>query len=197
MERGTLVMVRNSEFDDWIYAHFASFNEENGKIQVILNGASQWTERVDFNQPQIQQLSKEEFDWIGGIDAIRTESYNLWQVPTLQDKQKSQLPSNFSGLTAETLSRGDVVFVRYEDNESWLCAHFDQFWDDGRIQVIPNGRSPFTEITPDGLQRHQLSKEEQELPFPHNTYNFWRLPDEVTDSGDLRETEVYKKHWCI
>ncbi|EGR2217637.1 hypothetical protein DZF72_08020 [Vibrio parahaemolyticus] len=205
MNRGDLVMVRNGESEGWRFAHFAHFCKEDQVIHVIANGATQWTERLGGDDCQRHLLDDEQFDWVDGYKAFPTEKYLEWKLPCyettnrvlLQGNHTPNTPATMRDIAVEKLRYGQLIQVRYEEGEDWKYAYLDRFWDDGRVQVLALDRSPFTAIDGSGRQFHEVSDNtEPFMPF-FCTYNFWRLPNEITDSGDLRDTIEYKKHWGL
>ncbi|MFS1427784.1 hypothetical protein LMH73_011665 [Vibrio splendidus] len=189
---GDLIMVRNSEDSLWFYAYFARF--QNGAAYVFRNGASQFTQRTsDGDQPH--ELTEDELEGMGGIElAFPCDKFAFWQKPQHMALYRHNVAS--SGLSKLEMRRGDLVQVRYEENEPWKFAHIDSFGEDGRVRVMINGWTPFTELNAACYQQHHLNSE-YDSTFNINIYNFWRFPTEITDSSDLRLTDQYRKQWCI
>jgi len=82
------------------------------------------------------------------------------------------------------LNLNSPVQVKYEENEDWINAHFHSFSKDGRINVVPNGRTSFTSLV-----------QGEDAKWHYSTYNFYRTVNEITDTGDARESDAYLEHW--
>lgn len=107
----------------------------------------------------------------------------------------------------QSLKFGDPVQVKYEEHHEWQNYHFHSFWTDGRIQCIPNGKSAWSMRDVNGKQPHQYKEgdtplvtleQDLEMNFGASytvTFNYWRLPCEVTDSGDTGQQEAYLARW--
>lgn len=215
LSRGDKIKVRNNESDEWTHAYFDKFDAK-GKLYVLPNGRSPWTELNDANQ-QRHQLTAHDIDW--GGDIFPSVAYNYFAIPDVHlpltemkylENHKQYIDymhdvianglilSKIFITQIAALKRGDRVQVRYNENDEWVSCYFDRFWSDGRIQVIPNGKSPWTETNSSYQQRHQLSDEYRQQygdSFPYVTFNFYRLPQEITNSGDLRNAQAYLEHW--
>jgi hypothetical protein len=207
--RGAPLRVRKHEKDEWTHAHFDSFDPK-GRVLVIANGRTPWT-ALSINGKQMHELTQHDLDWGDGVCETNLYYYfeipELLPMPSLVDSHQAYI-SHMNEATANgmviskaeieqisALKRGDNVQVRYNENNNWQNAHFDMFWTDGRIQTIPNGRSPWSELSADGKQHHQIEDPSTEAGFGHATSNFYRMEQEVTNSGDLRDTTAYIKHW--
>lgn len=195
LKRGDLVLVRNEDSDPWSYAYISHFNESNGHIHVMAGGRNLWSEKTKENI-FTKHYTQEDLDYLGDIAfLLNTVSYKQYSVPVLENLTPSTLPNTVQNVEREDLYYGMPILVRYEENEPWSYEHLARFWTDGRVEVIPNGQTPFTRTNGFGHQPHQADEGEREHTFPTVTYNFWKLPHEITDSGDLRETDQFKTFW--
>ncbi len=196
IKKGELVKVAENGSDDFTYAYFSHISED-GKFNVISNGQSEITQ-VSNDGLQKHLIDADDFDWGGGYECMfNTTKYDFAELAGGELSLSKKDLCSFSSLNTDNIERGTLIEVKYEESQPWMFAYFDAIWNDGRVQVIPNGRTPHTEIDSFGLQRHQIKSAEHPDCFPHVTFNFWRQISEVTNSGDIRKSDAYKKHWDI
>jgi len=212
LSRGDKIRVRHHESEQWTHAYFDHYDKRDG-VCVIEGGRSPYTQVNECNQ-QRHELTEHDIEW--GNDRFETVTYHQYERPLVQDPigaikdhehyvqvlnsatENGLIVLDAGAVHLDTLKRGDLVQVKQHEDAPWINAYLDRFWTDGRIQVLPYGRSPWTEIDGEYKQHHQSSAEHRKkyrLMFPHATFNFYRLPQEITDSGDLRDGTAYLEHW--